>query len=329
METKSRFLSEVMAQLSESFDLDLLKSIEASLLMALKNYEISDKCEAIAVRETESEKYLRTFLATKKLEGRSEKTIERYRYILARYYSTMLVPFKDTDVYTLRLYLAQLEQDGCSDNTINGIRCVFSSFFGWLHNEGFIDKNPTSNLGVVKCKKVIRKPYSNVELEKIRDACVKDRDRAIIEFLLSTGCRIEETTNLNIQDINFITQEVKVLGKGNKERIVFLNDVACLYLNKYLNCRSDSSEALFVGKGDKRLLPGGVRAMLKTIEEKTGVENIHPHRFRRTLATSLIDRGMAIQDVAAILGHANINTTTTYIYTDVNNVKSTYKKLVS
>lgn len=241
----------------------------------------------------------------------------------------MNLPYKDVDVYALRLYLANLTQHGCSDNTVKGIQAVFSSFFGWLANEGFIDRDPAANLGTIKCKKEIRLPYSNVELELIKANCPTARDRAIVEFLLSTGCRIDEMTSLNITDVNFSTQEAKVLGKGNKERVVYLNDVAALHLRKYLASRSDSNDALFVGKGAVRLNNGGVRAMLKRIEKQTGVENIHPHRFRRTLATALINKGMAIQEVATILGHANINTTMTYIHVDSDNVKSSYKKLVS
>lgn len=132
---------------------------------------------------------------------------------------------------------------------------------------------------------------------------------------------------MNIADIDFIKLECKVLGKGNKERVVFLNDVCAMHLKAYLDSRTDNNEALFIGKGARRLKPGGVRAMMKRLEENTGVKDVHPHRFRRTLATSLIDKGMPIQDVASILGHSNINTTTTYIYTNKDNVRNTYDRI--
>lgn len=329
MNTKNALINEVASMLSTDFSADQSRKVVQKLTIALEKYDVSTKCTEIAVVDTESEMLLKKFLATKHVEGRSAKTIQRYQYILTRYYQASNIPFVETDVYALRLYLAQLETQGCNDNTINGIRSIFCSFFGWLFNEGFIDKNPTANLGAVKCKKVVRKPFSNTELELIKNNCETLRDRAIVEFLLSTGCRISEVTALNVSDINFATQECTVLGKGNRERVVFLNDVCVLHLKRYLNSRDTDNDILFVGKGNIRLENGGVRAMLKRIEETSGVENIHPHRFRRTLATSLIDRGMVIQDVAAILGHANINTTMTYIYTKKENVRSSFRKLAS
>ena len=329
MDYRSKIISDFITSLSDLVDGESLRIVADKMTLILSDYDVAPKCTALATVDTESEMLLKKFLATKRVEGRSAKTIERYRYIISRYYRTADVSFKDTDVYALRLYLAKLEMEGCKDSTINGIRAVFCSFFGWLYNEGFIDKNPTANLGVIKCKKVVRKPYSNTELELIKRSCENPRDRAIVEFLLSTGCRISEVTKLNVSDINFVTQECTVLGKGNKERVVFLSDVCILHLRRYLDTRNTDSDILFVGKGNVRLMNGGVRAMLKRIEKDSGVENIHPHRFRRTLATALIDRGMAIQDVAAILGHSNINTTTTYIYTNKENVKSTYRKLAS
>lgn len=329
MDYRQALINSFTALLPESFDSQDLRPAVEALTVALSDYDVVPKCTALEKVDNESEMMLKKFLATKRLEGRSEKTVVRYRYILDRFYTQMGIPYKDVDVFALRLYLAQLEQAGNSYNTINGIRSIFSSFFSWLHDEGFIETNPSANLGAIKCRKTIRKPYSNVELETIKNNCKTIRDRAIVEFLLSTGCRIDEATKLNIGDVNFSTQECKVLGKGNKERIVFMSDVCVMRLQEYLESRTDSEEALFLGKGNKRLLPGGARAMLKRIEAQTGVEDIHPHRFRRTLATSLIDKGMPIQDVAAILGHANINTTMTYIYTDARSVKATYKRLAS
>lgn len=329
MDYRDKILSDFTTAISQNVDSDFLRIATNKLTLILSDYDVQPKCTALATVDTESEMLLKKYIATKRLEGRSEKTVDRYLYILRRFMSESQISLTEVDVYALRLYLATLTQNGCSDNTVNGIRAVFSAFFGWLYDEGFIEKNPTANLGVIKCRKTIRLPYSKVELELIKASCPTVRDRAIVEFLLSTGCRIDEMTHLNISDVNFVSQEIKVLGKGNKERIVYLNDVASLHLKTYLASRSDDNEALFVGKGAIRLQNGGVRAMLKRIESQTGVENVHPHRFRRTLATSLIDKGMPIQEVVAILGHANINTTTTYIYTDSENVKATYKRLAS
>ena len=165
-----------------------------------------------------------------------------------------------------------------------------------------------------------------MEIEKIKNSCGRERDRAIVEFLLSTGCRVSELVGVDKSDINFQSQECKILGKGNKERIVFLNDVCLLHIKNYMDSRSDNFPALFIGKGSDRMTTGGIRFMLNNIAEKAGVEDVHPHRFRRTVATYLIDRGMSIQDVAVILGHSNINTTMAYVYSDIENVKYAYKK---
>lgn len=329
MDYRNKIISDFITTASELIDNKSLRIMADQLTLILSNYDVSPKCTALATVDNESEMMLKKFLATKRLEGRSENTIRHYHYIISRFYRSTMIPFKEVDVFALRLYLSQLKNEGSSDITTNGIRSVFCSFFGWLHDEQFIETNPTANLSAVKCRKEIRKPYSNVELELIKSGCKSLRDRALVEFLLSTGCRVAETCNLNISDVNFDTNECKVLGKGNKERVVFLSDVCALHLKKYLSSRNDTIESLFIGKGTERLSPQGVRRMLKHLEAKTGVENVHPHRFRRTLATSLIDKGMSIQDVATILGHANVNTTMTYVYIDTDNVKAKYNRLAS
>ena len=171
-----------------------------------------------------------------------------------------------------------------------------------------------------------QKAYSAVELELIRKSCTDDRDLALVEFLYSTGCRVSEVSELDTVDIDMATGECIVIGKGNKERTVYLTDVAMLHLQTYLNSRTDNSIALFAGKGTPRLTKGGIETLLKRIGRAAGVENVHPHRFRRTLATNLLDRGMNIQDVAMILGHADLKTTQIYCYITQTNVKSAYRK---
>lgn len=209
---------------------------------------------------------------------------------------------------------------------MDGVRQVFSAYFGWLQKEGLLRENPTVNLGKIKSVKKVRRPYSEVDLEKLKESCRSDRDRAIMALLLSTGCRISEVCRLNRDSIDFDRGEILVLGKGNKERTVFIDEVAAMLVKRYLESRTDTEEALFIGKGTSRLHPGGVRFMLKSIAKEAGVENVHPHRFRRTLATSLIDHGMAIQEVAAILGHDKLDTTMKYVYLDKNNIKSAYRR---
>ena len=273
-----------------------------------------------------SDDMLTAFLDAKRIEGRSDKTIEHYRYVIEKLIKKLNIPTQDITIYHIRSFFMENRNRGISDSTLEGYRNVFSSYFGWLFKEKLIKENPCANIGSIKHMKKIRVPYSEVELEKLKEACTTARDKAMLYFLLSTGCRISEICGLNKEDIDFQALECTVLGKGNKERTVFIDDITAMMLKRYIAGRKDSSDALFTGKGSDRMTPGGVRFRLKTIAEKAGVQNVHPHRFRRTLATSLIDRGMPIQEVASILGHDNINTTMTYVYINKENVKSAYRK---
>ena len=324
MNPKMNYLNDLQAALMKSFDEEAVDKIITLATIKLLGYEVTEQCTALAVVETESEKMLRRFLATKKVEGCSDRTIERYEYIIRRLIDYLNMPVKEMDVYALRLYLAELEMNGNALSTIRGIKDIFSSFFGWLHREGYIQSNPTSNLNQVKCRQIIRSKFSDIDIERMRRGCKSKRDRAVVEFLLSTGCRISELCGVNIEDVDFKNQECTVLGKGNKERVVYLNSLCSTYLAEYLNSRDDSKEALFTGKGTERMTPGGIRFTLKQLEQETGVKHIHPHKFRRTLATNLIEDGMPIQEVAMILGHTNINTTMIYVCVDKNRVKSSF-----
>ncbi len=206
------------------------------------------------------------------------------------------------------------------------MRRCYSSFFSWLAAEGLIGRNPCAALAQIKYRKQVKKPYSATELEKLRKACGNARDLALVDFLYSTGCRVSEVSKLDITDVDFEKMECTVIGKGNKERVVYLSDVAGMHLQEYLESRGDTSNALFAGKGSQRLGKNGIEAVLKRLGRTAKVENVHPHRYHRTLATNLLDRGMNIQDVAAILGHADLKTTQIYCYISQSNVKTAYAK---
>ena len=266
------------------------------------------------------------YLEAKKVEGCSPKTIERYRYCLSRMLRYVGISPKRITVHHLRAYLLYLQEHGSSDRTVEGDRAILNGFFGWLNREGIVQVNPCANLAKVKCMKKIRHPFSDVDIERLKECCVCDRDKAIVCVLLSTGCRISELCGINRTDIDWQNKQVTVLGKGNKERIVYLDNIALMVLKRYLRSRNDYSPALFVGKGTERMTPGGIRFMLKKLEFDSEVENVHPHRFRRTLATNLISRGMPIQEVARILGHEKLDTTMTYVYVDQESVKNAYYK---
>lgn len=269
---------------------------------------------------------LETFLSAKQVEGKSPRTIKHYRYVLGRLRDDAKTPIRDYTAFTIRNWLSKEKERGIADKTLKTYREVFSSFFGWLYKEGLLSKNTCANVAPIKCRKKVPLPYSEVDLECIKENCMSTRDRAIVAFLLSTGCRVSEMCALNRDSVDFHNMECTVLGKGDKERPVFIDDVTAMLLQRYMDERKDTEEALFVGRGTSRLSQNGVRAMLKRVAKNAHVENVHPHRFRRTLATNLIDHGMQIQDVASLLGHEKLDTTLKYVYIDKNNVKNAYRK---
>ena len=323
---KQIMMHEIEKSLGSCMTADDLAKTMQTLSERLSVYEVQRV--STDGEDAESGEFLDTFLSAKRIEGRSEKTIARYEYIIKRMCKAVGTPIRQISVFHLRKYFSDEKARGVADSTLDGNRQVLSTFFGWLQKEGLITTNPTSNLGAIKCQKKIRKPYSPVDLEKLKECCGNDRDKAIISVLLSTGCRISEVCALNRDSIDFDNMEITVLGKGNKERTVFIDDITAMLLKRYNDSRKDDSEALFAGKGSDRLHPGGVRLMLKRLEKRSGVGNVHPHRFRRTLATNLIDRGMSIQEVASILGHEKLDTTMKYVYVSKTNVKNSYRRTI-
>lgn len=321
---KQTFIAELRERLRTKMTLAEIEELSREISEQLTYYKM-ERVEEDDGRN-EFEEFLSLFINTKRIEGRSEKTLDRYAYILKRYKETDPTPIHKITVYNIRQYLAKEKTRGIADSTLQGYRDVFSAFFGWIHRERLIPLNPCANLNPIKCKKEIRLPYTSVEIERLKEVCSSVRDKAIICFLLSTGCRISEVCGLNRADVDFNNLECTVLGKGNKERTVYLDSVAAMQLQKYLDSREDNDEALFIGKGTSRMQPGGIRKCLRVIGDRAGVPNVHPHRFRRTLATNLIKHGMPIQEVANILGHEKLDTTMMYVYLDKQSVKNSYKK---
>lgn len=321
---KQQFIRAIEDRLRSSLTVSAMETLVDQLNIELSRYEM--ELVDLTVSDSCTEDYLDAFIAAKKLEGRSDKTIAHYEYILGRLFEDVGVSVNEITVFHLRSYLSKRKKSGISDQTLEGERTVFSSFFGWLHKEGLLKINPCANLSTIKCPKIIRLPFSDVELAKLRDACECARDKAIVYFLLATGCRISEACALNRDDIDFEHGRCIVYGKGAKERQVFVDDVASMYLRAYLGERTDTYPALFAGMGTERMATDGVRKMLIRLSERAGVEDVHPHRFRRTLATNLIARGMPIQEVAAILGHDKLDTTMRYVYLDKEDVHNSYRK---
>lgn len=301
-----------------------IDTVAAALTNQLTKYNLER--EADDNNNGDSQELIKVFLDAKRIAGCSEKTTKRYKYVIGRMLEGVKAPVRDITIYHLRSYLMAEKERGISESTLGGNRDVYNSFFGWLHREGLIAVNPCANLSPIRKKKDVKMPFSDVEIEKLKDACETLRDKAIVSFLLATGCRISEACGLNVEDVDLINMECTVLGKGNKERKVYLSPVSQLHLTAYLNERGDKTGPLFIGKFHERLQPGGVRFMLNNVAERACVENVHPHRFRRTLATNLIKRGMAIQEVARILGHEKLDTTMKYVYLNDRDVKNNLRK---
>lgn len=322
IEAKATLLKAMEHQLSTEITAADMSKVLTALADQLAGYELTQTDPG----NMGADDLLDAYTAAMQIQGRSPKTIERYRYIILRMMETVRVNTRSITVYHLRQYLAQEKARGIADSTLEGTRQVFSSYFNWLQREGLITTNPTANLGAIKCAKKIKLTYSEIDIERLKFNCKRLRDRAIVCFLKSTGCRISEMTQLNRNDIDLAALEVTVLGKGNKERTVYLDQVTGMLIDEYLKSRTDDHPALFIGKGTERLKPGGVRYMLRHLAERASVNHVHPHKFRRTLATNLIRHGMPIQEVAAILGHDKLDTTMRYVVLDKSDVKNSYRK---
>lgn len=322
IEAKAVFLKTLEKSLSTKITAADMEKVLSTIADDLSLFDV----EQLSGTVNEKDDLLDAYVAAMQIQGRSSKTVDRYTYIIKRMMEYVNTPTRNITVYHLRQYLAKEKDRGISDRTLEGTRQVFSAYFNWLQREGLIDGNPTANLGAIKYQKKLKAIYSDVDMEKMKYSCKSIRDRAIICFLRSTGCRISEMTQLNRDDIDLVNLECTVVGKGNKERTVYFDAITGMLIREYLNTRTDLFPALFIGKGSERIKPGGVRYMLCKLANTSNVEHAHPHKFRRTLATNLIRHGMPIQEVAAILGHDKLDTTMQYVVLDKSDVKIAYRK---
>lgn len=274
---------------------------------------------------------LRLFIDSKRIEGCSEKTLNYYKETLEIILNKINKDYFLIITEDLRTFLSHYkEQNNVSKTTIDNVRRIASTFFSWLENEDYISKSPCRRIHKIKTDKIIKEVYSDETIELMRQTVSNKRDLAIIEILISTGIRVGELVKLNIKDVDFDNKECVVFGKGNKQRRVYFSAKAKLLLKQYLDSRKDNSSALFVSllKPYSRLEISGVEIMLRKIGKKIGIGKVHPHKFRRTLATKAIDKGMPIEQVQHLLGHSKIDTTLEYAMVDDSNVKSSHKKFL-
>lgn len=286
--------------------------------------------QTLGLRQPESSQdLLALFLTAKGVEGCSPKTIEYYEATLRHMDKSLAKPYTQIESDDLRRYLSDYETErGSSKVTIDNIRRIMSSFFSWLEDEDYIVKSPVRRIHRVKTAQITKETLSDEELETLRDACESKRDLAVVDLLASTGMRIGELIRLNVADVNLQERECIVTGKGNKQRPLYFDARAKLHLAEYLETRADNNSALFVSLDSKarRITVGGMELRLRNLGKKVGVSRVHPHKFRRTLATHAIDKGMPIEQVQKLLGHAKIDTTMHYAMVNQNNVKASHRK---
>ena len=324
---KTQFISDVSEALVGQIRQSDIEVVSDEMALALRDYELTKRITALAKYEGANELILKRYKACLVIAGRSPKTIEQYERTVKKLFIALQKNYTDMTVSDLRYFLAYEKSRGVSNRTLENTRVQISSFFTWLMDEELIGKNPCRSISPIRYTKEVKLPFTAIEIDAIRSVCKNKKERAIIEFLLASGVRVSELCSIRISDINFDTLSVIVReGKGAKQRTVYINDLASKHLVEYLTTRDITGDYLFYNKKKEPLNPGGVRFLLKEIEERAGVTNVHPHRFRRTFATGLANRGMEIQEIGKLLGHASLNTTLTYVYTSEEKIRTSYLK---
>ena len=326
---KDELVAEVMQQMLPYLDNAQLKQLRQVMEHTLFHYDISDS--TATPEEDDSETLVASFIAAKRIEGCSEKTLKYYQTTIDAMVTSLGKNVRHIFTEDLRGYLTKYQGKHQSSRvTIDNIRRILSSFFSWLEDEDYIIKSPVRRIHKVKTASSIKETYSDEELEKMRDNCEELRDLAMIDMLASTGMRVGEMFLLNRDEINFAERECVVFGKGDKERIVYFDARAKLHLQEYLNSRTDDNPALFVTlrSPHERIRIGGIEHRLREMGKRLNIPKVHPHKFRRTLATMAIDKGMPIEQLQRLLGHQRIDTTLQYAMVKQSNVKTAHRKYI-
>lgn len=325
---KAQTINGIIDELTNTFNEEEIKRISKVLNKALENKEIID---ILTNQPQTNEEALYAFLSAKKIEGCSPRSISFYQVTLQKMFVFVKKLYLFINTEDIRYYLSDYQTShSISQATIDNMRRIISSFFTWLENEDYIIKSPARRIHKVKVPKMVKETFSEETVELMRQNCKNIRDLAIIDTLFSTGMRVGELVRLDISDIDFSNKECLVLGKGNKQRKVYFDAKTKIHLQQYLRIRKDNNKALFVSmlEPHDRLKISGVEITLRKIGKRININHVHPHKFRRTLATKAIDKGMPIEQVQHLLGHAKIDTTLGYAMVDDENVKISHKKFL-
>lgn len=315
----------IVNKMADYLNISQMKKLQEVLLQTFSKNTIQK--EVIS-----NDEYLRLFLDAKRIEGCSERTIKYYSVTVVRMLQKIETPVRKISTEEIRKYLVDYQKiNDCSKVTVDNVRRNISSFFSWLEEEDYILKSPMRRIHKIKTKQPVKEIISDEAIELLRDHCQCPRDLAMIDLLYSTGIRVGELVNLNISDIDFEARECIVFGKGDKERKVYFDAKAKLHLLNYLHKRDDDNPALFVtlDAPHERLKISGVEIRIRTLGRKLNMGKIHPHKFRRTMATRAIDKGMPIEQVQKLLGHSQIDTTMQYAIVNQTNVKTSHQKFIA
>ena len=326
---KYEFITAVMQQMLPALDNAQLEKLRQVMEQTLLRYVVTHVEEQ--PEEDDSDDLIAMFIAAKRIEGCSEKTIKYYQNTINAMVSSLGKNVRRILTEDLRIYLTEYQNERQSSRvTIDNIRRILSSFFSWLEDEDYIIKSPVRRIHKVKTASSIKDTYSDEDLEKMRDNCKEIRDLAMIDMLASTGMRVGEMVLLNRDDIDFSERECVVFGKGDKERIVYFDARAKLHLKEYIDSRTDGNPALFVTLRApyERIQIGGIEHRLREMGKRLNIPKVHPHKFRRTLATMAIDKGMPIEQLQRLLGHQRIDTTLQYAMVKQSNVKTAHRKYI-
>lgn len=330
---KTELMNEICHLMKDHLSPEQNRILEATLCQVFNRFNVAVSSVPMTSSDQEHNSHMiRLFIASKKIEGCSDNTLKYYSNTLTAMVNSIQKNVCSMDTNDLRFYLSNYQNTRrTSKVTLDNIRRIMSSFFSWLEDEDYITKSPVRRIHKVKATQTVKETLSDEHLEQLRDQCTHPRDLAMIDLLISTGIRVGELVNLNRSDINFDQRECVVLGKGDKERPVYFDAKTKIHLQNYLDTRTDSNPALFVGYHApwNRLSIAGVERFLSNLGYKSQVRHVHPHKFRRTMATMAIEKGMPIEQVQKLLGHSKIDTTLHYAIVNQTNVKLAHKRYIS
>ena len=331
---KTEVISNITKDMEDSLTDYQLNKLKESLIINFEGVEFIIKTDELKHQEEldENKNMIDSFISSKQVEGCSERTIKYYKEIIEKFVNSFDKSIKQISTNEIRNYLSNYKDNSsCGSTTIDNIRRVLSSFFSWLEDEDYIIKSPVRRIHKIKTAVIVKEILTDENLERLRDECENIRDLSLIELLISTGMRVGELVNLNISSLNFEDRSCIVLGKGNKEREVYFDAKTKLHLKEYISKRNDLNDALFVSMREphQRLSISGIELIIRTLGMNSNINKVHPHKFRRTLATMAIDKGMPVEQVQKLLGHVKIETTMHYALVNQSNVKISHRRYIA